>query len=273
MKALHMIPLLLVVTSVGADEPRQEIAPAETVVAVSDGASPPAAVLPPGAPIAWLGIDIAKPDSTLTAHLPALPPGIGFVINQVTEGGPGEAAGLRATDLLWKLDDQLLVNEAQLGALLRLRQPGEEVVLAVFRSGAPLEIALRLGHAPPADSGDAARAAENAVFLSEQGPIRMVNFAQKEARFANSEGNATVRKIENGYWLTIHNADGDLLFDGRIDRCFATKSEGDDVEIPDAWRRRVHALRRGLDHALEGRMTPQRQPRPRVVAPDSGADS
>jgi hypothetical protein len=273
MKPRYLISLILATSIVVAEEPRQETPPAANDAAVKDATSPPAAVLPPGAPIAWLGIDIAKPDSTLTAHLPALPPGIGFVINRVTAGGPGETAGLRATDLLWKLDDQLLVNEAQLGALLRLRQPGEEVVLAVFRGGAPLEIALRLGHAPPADSGNAARAAEDAVFLSEQGPIRMVNFAQKEARYANSEGNATIRKVEDGYWLTIHDTDGDLLFDGRFDRCVATKSEGDDAEIPAAWRRRAHALRRGLDHALEGRMTPQRQPRPRVVAPDSGAGS
>lgn len=218
----------------------------------------------PGAPVAWMGVDLSKPDATLTSHLPALPIGIGFVVNSLADDGPGEAAGLRETDLLWKLDDQLLVNEGQLSALLRLRLPGDRVVLSVFRGGSQLEIPVRLGQAPPPGPEAAARAAEEVVMLAEQSPIRLVNYADKEARFANAEGRAVVRKQDEGYWLTIHDAEGGVIFDGRFDRC-SQKNEGE--ELPDGWKRRAYVLRRVLDHALEGRMTPQREPRPRVVPP------
>jgi S1-C subfamily serine protease len=81
----------------------------------------------PQAPRAWLGFHVSKPDESITAHLPALPPGIGFVIRLLGVGGPAENAGLRNFDVLWKFEDQMLVNEGQLAALLRLRKPGDEV--------------------------------------------------------------------------------------------------------------------------------------------------
>jgi len=37
--------------------------------------------------------------------------------------------------------------------------------------------------------------------------------------------------------------------------------------VPEAWRRQVCALRRGLDHALSAKAAPARQPRPRIVPP------
>ena len=92
--------------------------------------------MPP--PRAWLGLEVSKPDETITAHLPDLPQGIGFVIRSIEKGGPAETAGLRDLDVICKFNDQLLVNESQLAALLRLANPGEEVKLTGFRAGKPL---------------------------------------------------------------------------------------------------------------------------------------
>ena len=104
-------------------------------------------------PRAWLGLDISKPDETITAHLPSLPPGIGFVIRAITKDGPADAAGLKELDIVWKIGDQMLVNEGQLAALLRLAKPGDEIKIAGFRSGKPLDLTLTLGEAPDSKRG------------------------------------------------------------------------------------------------------------------------
>lgn len=215
----------------------------------------------------WLGVDLTKPDPSVAAQLPALPPGVGFLVKSASPHGPAANAGLLEADLIWKFNDQLLINEAQLSVLLRLHQPDETVVLSVFRGGSQLEIPVVLGASPIPPPGFAGRAAEEAVFLSDQGPMRVVNLAGREAYITNPDGRASVRKIEDGYWLTILNAAGDVIFDGRFDRDINTQQSI--RAIPGEWKRRAYALRRGLDHALEGRMVPQRQPRPRVVPPPS----
>jgi len=253
------IPLLLITLFAHAEDP--------TKSRVVTASPPPAIDLPPfpGAPSSWLGIDVSKPDLSLISHLPALPPGVGFLVKTVHPDGPAAKAGIHETDLVWKFNEQLLVNEAQLSTLLRLHQPGDEVTLAIFRNGSQLGIPVLLGESPLPAPDAVGLAAEEAVFLTEQGPMRVVNLAEREAYITNAEGRATVRKVGDGYWLTILNADGEVIFDDNFDRG-TSKSEQSDA-IPSEWKRRAYALRRGLDHAIDGRITPQRQPRPRVVPP------
>lgn len=216
----------------------------------------------PQAPQAWLGLQVSRPDESITAQLPSLPPGIGFVVRSIDTDGPAEAAGLREFDVLWKLGDQMLVNEGQLAALLRLSKPGDEIELAGFRAGQPLDVKLTLGEAPvgkfpfPGDLADAA------ILPGEcGGPMRVVNVAERLASYSTDAGRAEVRKEGAIYKVKIHGPKEEVIFDGDL-----PPGEALDA-IPQEWRRRVHALRRGLDHALDGRMMPTRQPRPRVVPP------
>ena len=37
---------------------------------------------------AWLRLSVSKPDDVTTTQLPALPPGIGFVVKEIAAGGP-----------------------------------------------------------------------------------------------------------------------------------------------------------------------------------------
>ena len=92
---------------------------------------PPPLMAPTGRP--WLGLQLDKATPSMSAQIPALPPGIGFVIKSIDPQGPAEAAKCRLFDVVWKMGDQLLVNEAQLATLLRLHKPGEEITFAVFR--------------------------------------------------------------------------------------------------------------------------------------------
>lgn len=217
---------------------------------------------PPQAPRAWLGLQVAKPDETVTSHLKSLPPGIGFVIKTIDAGGPAQTAGLQVSDLLWKLGDQMLVNEGQLATLLRLAKPGEEILLSGFRAGQPLEVKLKLGEAPALQRLFPGELVDGVILPGEcGGPMRVVNVSDRLASYSTDEGRAVVRRDGEVYKVKIQGPQDELIYEGDL------PADGRVDQIPESWRRRVHALRRGLDHALEGRMMPTRQPRPRVLPP------
>jgi len=212
------------------------------------------------APQAWLGLKLAKPDETIASHVPSLPPGMGFIVKSVDPGGPAEAAGLTQFDLVWKLGDQMLVNEAQLGALLRLSKPGEEVAISAFRGGKPLEVKLKFGEAPPLQKPIPGEMLEAALLPgSREFPMRVVNVASKSASFSDNEGKAVVRREGETYAVKISGPKDETIFDGELakDRQFDN--------VPEPWRAKIHVLCRTLDQALGGGMVSSRQARPRVV--------
>jgi hypothetical protein len=214
------------------------------------------------APRGWLGLEVSKPDEEVTAHLPSLPPGIGFVVRSIEKDGPAAAAGLREFDIIWKLGDQMLVNESQLAALLRLSKPGDELTLSGFRSGKPMELTIKLGVAPAARDRFPGELLEASVLPGEcGGPMRVVDVQEKTASYSTSDGRAEVRKVGALYHVKIQGPKDEPIYDGKL------PESGNLEAIPQEWRRRVHALRRGLDHALDNGMMPLRQPRPRVVVP------
>lgn len=214
------------------------------------------------APRAWLGLQVTKPDETVSAHVPSLPPGVGFLVKSIDENGPAEAAGIRELDLISRIGDQMLVNEAQLATLLRLSQPGEEIVISGFRGGKPLEVTLKLGEAPALKRPFPGEMVESAILPGAcAGPMRVVNVAEKSASFSTDDGRAVVRREGDGYILKIEGPDDELIFDGAISDANSLES------IPKDWHRKVRVLCRTLDHALQAGGIPQRQPRPRVVPP------
>lgn len=223
---------------------------------------PPSAAQFAPAPRAWLGLEVTKPDETITAHLPDLPAGIGFIIRSIHKGGPAELAGLKEFDVLWKLGDQMLVNEGQLAALLRLCKPGEEVLLHGFRAGKAIQVTLKPGVAPPSLQPFPADLVDAAVLPGGYRPNTSVIFhAERMAKYSTQDGSAQVQKNGDVYSVKILSPKDELIYEGEL------PADGSLDGIPADWKIRIQALRRGLDHALDGRMTPNRLPRPRVVPP------
>ena len=72
-----------------------------------------------------------------------LPSGSGLVVDRVEPESPAEAAGVKAYDVLQKLDDQVLINPHQFGVLVRQLKPDVEVKLSIVRETKPQTIALR----------------------------------------------------------------------------------------------------------------------------------
>lgn len=210
---------------------------------------------------AWLGLSVSKPDDVTTTQLPALPPGIGFVVKEIAAGGPAERAGIRRHDLLWKMGEQMLVNEGQLATLLRLAAPGDEVTVSVFREGESLDLEVTLGEGKGGDGEEIRRMLADSVIRPDDGAMRIMDLEEKKAVVTDSRGSAEVTRRDAGDFVRILDTEGKTVFEG-----FA----GDRPEIstiPEGWRKQVCAMRRGLDHALSATPAPMRQPRPRIVMP------
>ena len=211
---------------------------------------------------AWLGLELSKPDDAMANQLPVLPPGIGFMVMKLIEGGPAQEAGLKKHDLVWKMNDQMLVNEGQLATLLRLSSPGEEVKISAFRNGKSIEIQMILG----SDSSDASKSQERhlmeTVLRKQDGAVRTVSLGDKKAVVSNKHGSAEVMRLEDGDAVQILNKKGEIIFEGTL-RGSSSKSA-----VPKEWKRPICAMRRSLDLALNAKEAPKNQPRPRIVVPE-----
>lgn len=218
----------------------------------------------PSAPTAWLGVQVAKPDPSITVHLPDLPPGIGFLVTSVDKDGPAEKAGLAAFDVIWKLDGQLLVNESQLAALLRLRAPGDAVPLSGFRRGRVTEFTITLGKAPERDAQAVANLIDSSLLpaAEQSSPMRVVRLNEKVASYSTDEGHVHVSKGKDGYQVSIIALDGTEIYQGGM------AADGSMPGLASNWVKRVHALRRGLDHQLAAQAA-EMAARPRVMSPSA----
>jgi hypothetical protein len=196
----------------------------------------------------WLGMEVTKPTPDIAAQLP-LANGIGFVVRKVHEEGPAQSAGVREHDVLEKLGDQKLVNEAQLVTLLRLLKPGEDAVFSGYRAGAPIEHRIRIEQIDsPQSIGK---------------PIISPDRQRRTASVSNADGSAEVSRAPGGYRVVIRNPQKEVVFEDTL------APDSGFNRVPAPWRVRVMALRRGLDHQLQPAL---RQPRPRIVPPSKSAE-
>jgi membrane-associated protease RseP (regulator of RpoE activity) len=92
----------------------------------------------------FLGVAVSRAEETVREQL-KLRTGAGLTVQEVVADSPADKAGLKKHDILEKLDDQLLVNEAQLVSLVRGRQAGDKVSLGIIRQGQPQSVEVTLG--------------------------------------------------------------------------------------------------------------------------------
>ncbi len=214
------------------------------------------------APMPWLGLEVRSLDAATRAHASGVPDGVGFLIKSVTEGGPAKSAGLRRYDVLWKFEDQLLVNEAQFATLLNLRKVGEKVNLSVFRCGKKLELSLVLGESPEGTQVAGMSAADLPLIPNGVPGIPQVRVTphDRTAELTRADGSSAklFYKGEEAY-VTLLGADQKVIYDGPV------RDEGR-FAVPDDWAHSIGAMFRSLYKANNPGWEPRR-PRPRVVIP------
>jgi len=98
-----------------------------------------------------------------------LPNPRGALVSQVEPGMPAARAGIRAGDVILKLDGAEIEDSAMLSRVIAAKKPGDEVTVDVLREGSRQQITVSLGEAP----GAGVAAADNAA-AAEQGRLGVV---------------------------------------------------------------------------------------------------
>jgi putative serine protease PepD len=88
----------------------------------------------------WLGVQTSDPTD------PAAPPGA--EVQDVTQGGPADAAGLQPGDVITEIDGQALTESSDLSRLINGKQPGDHVDLRIDRAGQDIHVGTTLGNRP-----------------------------------------------------------------------------------------------------------------------------
>lgn len=98
------------------------------------------------------GMIFSDMNAERAALLRALNP-VGILVDSLKKGGPAERSGVFRNDILLKIDQQLLVNSAQLREVLARHVPGDQVSFTIERGGNELQLSIVLS---PADNAQAA---------------------------------------------------------------------------------------------------------------------
>lgn len=118
-------------------------------------------------PVTWLGLAADEVSEDVRAQLP-LPASAGLIVRHVTQDGPAAQAGVLKNDVLVRLDDQLLINSAQLRALIRGKKDGEKTTLSLLRKGKDLQVSAKLAKkAQPDDEAGLSQAINLGSFHPE----------------------------------------------------------------------------------------------------------
>lgn len=213
----------------------------------------------PGKEEPWLGVRLAKPATALYAQLPKVPKGTGFVVQEMPSNSPAEQAGVKRYDFLWKMDDQLLINEAQFLALLELQKVGDTVRLTIFRGGENIQLEAVLRNRPESEKGRDL-ADERVLSPPIPGLPRMeVVLPYRTAELRH--GNETVRifREKDVYQWTVFDDFGLEIDSGRI-------PVGDEIEVPSGMGKPLQAKLKALIRSYEeAERRKIRQPRVRRV--------
>jgi serine protease Do len=98
----------------------------------------------PKVPVTYLGVETSEVPRVLSEQL-GLARGFGVVVDYVVPDGPAAAAGVKESDILKMLNDQILTEPDQLGKLIRSFPEGTNVTLTLLRKGAEQKVSVKLG--------------------------------------------------------------------------------------------------------------------------------
>jgi serine protease Do len=99
----------------------------------------------------YIGVTLRDVDPDLQRSL-NLAVAHGALVQDITQGSPGERAGLRAYDVIVSLDDRAVSNDDELIREIAARSPGSAARLRVVRDGHDQSVTVKLAERPPRDA-------------------------------------------------------------------------------------------------------------------------
>jgi serine protease Do len=108
----------------------------------------------------YIGVSLKDLDADLQQSL-GLPLSEGALVQDVTQGSPGDRAGLRTYDLIVDVEGQPVKSNDELIRLIAAREPGTVARLRLFREGRMQVVQVKLAQRPLRDGGEARPAGES----------------------------------------------------------------------------------------------------------------
>ena len=102
----------------------------------------------------WLGAKLQDLTADVAASL-GLKEASGTLITELTVGGPGAAAGLKAQDVILQIDDEKVANSRSAARAVASKAPGSNVAFGVWRERGLQTIKVQLGVLPKTSAPDA----------------------------------------------------------------------------------------------------------------------
>ena len=100
----------------------------------------------------YIGVALRDVDPDLQISL-KLTVSHGALVQDVTEGSPGDRAGLRPYDIITALDEHAVSNDDELIRNISARAPGSAAHVTLIRDGHEQSVTLKLAERPPRDTG------------------------------------------------------------------------------------------------------------------------
>jgi serine protease Do len=100
----------------------------------------------------YIGVALRDVDLDLQRSL-RLTVSRGALVQDVTEGSPGDRAGLRPYDIITALDAHAVSNDDELIRNISARAPGSAAHVTLVRDGQEQSVTLKLAERPPRDAG------------------------------------------------------------------------------------------------------------------------
>ncbi len=101
----------------------------------------------------WIGID-AQDLTPQLARSFDLDSTEGVIVARVHPGGPADRAGLRAGDIITRVEDQPVAGVRALLETITLRRPGSTIAIRARRVGGPVSLAVMVEQRPPPRLGE-----------------------------------------------------------------------------------------------------------------------
>ena len=119
----------------------------------------------------------------------------GALVGMVEEGAPGEKAGIKAGDVILKVDGQEIETSSQVPGLIAGKKPGSEVPIEVWRDGGAKR--SRCARSRSARTASALRQpADSSSDEASRLGLAVRPLAPEEKRQAETDGNLVVEDVD-----------------------------------------------------------------------------
>lgn len=193
---------------------------------------------------AFLGVHVVQVPEEVRAQT-ELAEGEGLMIDFVQADSPAQAVGVQVFDILTQLEDQKLLSCEQFSNLIKSASSHAIVSLTLLRKGKPLNLSVKLGEAPLANSPRATNASADLQKLLpdllkalDKQPREDKSLAPQSSSMSMSDesGSVEIHRVNDAHHATVKDLKGNVLFSGSI------QTETELSAVPGDIRARIRKL-------------------------------